>query len=302
MRGKILLTSIIIAAFLGSFVAQWYLTKRGNGDIEMVRSSERIVSLSPSVTETLFELGLGDRVVGVTSFCKYPEEALNLPKVGAYLDPNYEAIVALTPDLVILRKEFEEAKMQLEDLGIRSLTVDHNHIEGILDSFTAIGKQCGTEPRAREVVEDLRDRITRIQEATIGLPKPKVMVSVEREMGTGSIKGVYVAGRDGFYDKMIRTAGGVSVFEDTGIPFPNVSMESIMRADPEIIVDIVPDHEQRDLDEAAMKRDWRKLSEVAAVKNGRVYVLTQDFMVIPGPRFILVIEEFARIIHPEIEW
>ena len=124
MRGKILLTSIIIAAFLGSFVAQWYLTKRGNGDIEMVRSSERIVSLSPSVTETLFELGLGDRVVGVTSFCKYPEEALNLPKVGAYLDPNYEAIVALTPDLVILRKEFEEAKMQLEDLGIRSLTVD----------------------------------------------------------------------------------------------------------------------------------------------------------------------------------
>ena len=302
MRGKILLTSIIIAAFLGSFVAQWYLTRSSDGDIEMVRLYDRIVSLSPSVTETLFELGLGERVVGVTSFCKYPEEALKLPKVGAYLDPNYEAIVALTPDLVILREEFEEAKMQLEDLGIRSLTVDHNSIEGILDSFTAIGKQCGAEPRAREVVEDIRDRMTKIKEAAGELPRLKVMVSVEREMDTGSIKGVYVAGRDGFYDEMIRTAGGVSAFEDTGIPFPNVSMESIMRADPDIIVDIVPNLEQRDLDEAAMKRDWQKLSEVAAVKNGRVYVLTQDFMVIPGPRFILVIEEFARTIHPEMEW
>ena len=302
VRWKILLTLIVILAFAGSFVAQWLLTRSRNDDLNRVVSCERIVSLSPSVTEVLFELGLGERVVGVTSFCKYPAEAEGIRKVGGYLDPNYEAIAVLRPDVVVLREEFEQAKNRLEGLGIRTVTVDHNGIEGIVESFGIIGRQCGAAARAREIAADLKARMEHIRRKTEGQPRPTVMICVERQMGSGSITGVCAAGSDGFYDELIRIAGGVCAFEETGIAFPSVSTEGILNADPDVIIDVIPDLEERNLDEGTVRKDWLGLSGVSAVRNGRVHVLTEDFMVIPGQRFVLIIEKLARIIHPEMEW
>ncbi len=302
MRGKIFLTLIIVLAFAGSFVAQWLLTRNGNElDSDKITGPERIVSMSPSVTEALFELGLGDRTVGVTTFCRYPPEAEKIDKVGGYLDPNYEAIVALKPDLVILRKEFEEAEEKLEGLGIRTLIVDHNNIDGIIESFIRIGRSCGAGTRAKQIVADLKTRMNSLREKTSGQLRPKVLICIEREMGTGSIRRVCAVGKDGFYNEMIRIAGGTCVFEETGIAFPKVSIEGILRADPDIIIDIAPNLAGLNLDEDTVLKDWQMISEVAAVKNNRLHVMTQDFMVIPGPRFIIIIEELAKIIHPELE-
>jgi iron complex transport system substrate-binding protein len=250
----------------------------------------------------LFELGLGERVVGVTSFCKYPPEAERIREVGGYLDPNYEAITALRPDVVVLRKEFGEAEKRLEGAGIRTIVVDHKDIEGIVESFGIIGRECGAVARAGEIAADLRARMELIRGRTEGGATPKVMVCVEREMGSGTISGVIAAGRDGFYDELIRIAGGVCAFRDTGIAFPSVSTEGILNADPDVIIEFVPDLEERNLDEETVRKDWQALEGVSAVRAGRVHVLTEDFMVIPGPRFVRIIEELAGIIHPEMEW
>ena len=128
------------------------------------------------------------------------------------------------------------------------------------------------------------------------------MVSLGRNMGSGRMEDVYIVGRDGFYDEMIRMAGGVNVFDGGSIKFPTVSAEGIMRLNPEVIIDMVPDLADAGLSEEQVAMEWQSLAGVDAVKNGRVHVLAQDYVVIPGPRFILILEAMAHAIHPELAW
>jgi len=137
---------------------------------------------------------------------------------------------------------------------------------------------------------------------TKNLPLLKVLICIEREYGQGSINGVIAVGRDGFYDEILRLSGGKCLFEETGLPFPPVSAESILRANPDIIIDMIPDIEDRGLNRDAVIRDWQALHGVNAVKNNKIYILTQDYLVIPGPRFVMIIEDFAKLIHPEAQW
>ncbi len=258
---------------------------------------ERIVSLAPSITEILFALGLGDRVVGVTRYCDYPPEALSTEKVGGYYDPNYEAMVSLRPDLVILLPEHAEPREQLARLGLRTLVVDHTSIPGILASITTIGETGGAELRAAEIVGDIEARMERVRRNVEALPPSPVLICVGRTMGTGSLDEVYVAGNDGFYSEMLAAAGGVNAYVgDTG--FPIVSTEGILRMNPEVIIDMVPDLEAEGWSKEAIRKEWDTVSGVGAVKNGRVHVFADDFVVIPGPRFVEIVEKMARVIHP----
>jgi iron complex transport system substrate-binding protein len=263
---------------------------------------QRIISLAPSVTEVLFALGLGDRVVGVTQHCRYPAAALAKAKVGDYYQPDYEAILALKPDLVILLPEHEEAQEYLDRLGVKTLMVNHFTIQGILDSILLIGRTCGRAEVAEEMVQEIRERMETIRRRTMSLPAPRVMVSVGRNMGSGGIKDVYVCGQDGFYDQMIELAGGRNALQGGGVKFPIVSGEGILRLNPQVILDVVPDLAERGWKEEKILRQWDLLSQVDAVAHRRVHLLSQGFAVIPGPRFILILEEMARLIHPEVRW
>jgi iron complex transport system substrate-binding protein len=262
----------------------------------------RIVSLAPSVTETLFALGVGDRVVGVTRYCDYPPEAMDRPVIGGYLDLNYEAIVALGPDLVVGIRDSAEALDRLRGLRLATLEVDQHDVSGILDSITTIGEACAVPNRADELADDVRSRIADVTRRTAGLRRPRALVVVDRATGTGSVTTVWAAGPSTFYHELLELAGGSNAIENGFVVYPEVSVEGLLSIDPDVILEVTAELETRGLDRETLRMDWDGLSTLRAVRSGKMYVLDQEYMVIPGPRVAQIIERFAHVLHPDVEW
>ncbi|GAB6187316.1 helical backbone metal receptor [Thermopirellula anaerolimosa] len=259
---------------------------------------QRVVSLSPSITETLFALGVGDRVVGVTDFCRYPPEAADLPKVGGYLNPSAEAVLRLQPDLVIVPAGAQRFEEMFEHFSLPVLTVDHRNLEGVFASFETLGRVFGVEERGRKEAAMLRERLDRVAERWRGRPRPRVLLAIDRTIEENRLRDVYAAGDDGFLDQVIELAGGENAAKHLGVPFPVLSAEGILRLDPEVIVDLVGDMPAADVDREVILSGWKQVREVAAVRTGRVYILS-DVPVVPGPRTPLLVERLARCFHPE---
>lgn len=274
------------------------------------RPPRRIVSLAPSVTQILFELGLGERVVGVTSFCRFPAEARQLPKVGGVLDPDYEAILALRPELVIELIEHEQSLPGLAKLGLPRLVVCHQDVESSLESITTIGRACAAEPQAQRLRKGLEARLHQIQQLTASRPRPAVLLVVDRTWGAGRIEDVYVAGSDGHLNRALHLAGGRNVCASAHVPFPVVSAETILRLKPEVIVDLVFEEAAQRLGQQRIRRDWQQLDRLPAVGAGRVFVVADDRVKLPGPNVVRLVEclagllhpEVAELLHPEIDW
>jgi len=302
MRNRLLLTAAIVLVFAASLLAKRLLGHPGTGPAGRPGPSRRIVSTAPSITETLFALGLGDRVVGVTRFCNYPAEAKDRPRVGGNLDPNFEAVVALRPDLVVTLIENQHSRRAFSKLGIATLPVNHQTIDGILESIPAIGAACGAGQRGEQLAAELRCRMQAIRGKTAALPRWRVMTAVDRTLGCGRLEDVYIAGRDGHLDRLVELAGGRNAYRQGTVRFPVVSTEGILRLNPEVIIDIVPERQAAKLGKETIAADWRQVAEVDAVRNGRVYVLADDRASIPGPAFIRTVEQLARLIHPDVEW
>jgi len=255
----------------------------------------RIVSLAPSITEVLFKLGLGNRVAGVTRYCDYPPEATEKPVVGGYFDVNYEMLLSLEADLVILLTEHQDALDRLEELGIKTLAVDHSRVTGILESVTAIANRSGEKERGVELRLALENRISKIRKGISPSP-PRVLVAVGRLMNKSSGGEIFISGRDGFYDDLIALAGGVNAYREETLKFPAISDEGLVRLDPDIILEMVPDL-AGESDRESLMDLWRSKPGIRAVREGRVNILGEDYVVVPGPRFIDLLEDIAEIIN-----
>ncbi len=301
MYHKLILTAIVLSVFVGSFLAKGRFSDSHRRATEKL-TCERIVSMAPSITETLFALGLGDRVVGVTPFCEYPPEAKEIARIGAYLDPNLEAVLSLDPDLVVMLVENGQTTPALHKLGLNTLTVCHQNVEGTLASITKIGRKCGATDEARELVAGLRARMQRVQRKTAGLPRLRVLFAIERTPGSGTLEDVYIAGAGGYFDKIITLAGGQNAHRDRTVASPVVSAEGIMKMNPQVILDLVVNLDQGRHDPATLLADWQGLARVEAVADGRVHLVEADYFTKPGPRFILLLEDLARMLHPEVDW
>ncbi|GAB6167365.1 helical backbone metal receptor [Thermostilla marina] len=282
-------------------------TTTGTGESAAV--PKRIVSLAPSITETLFALGAGDRVVGVTDYCEYPPEAKRLPTVGGYLTPNLEAIVALKPDLVVVPKGEQSPAEAVERIGLPMLVVENRSVEGVLETFDVLGERLGVPERGRALRRRCEARMQAIARLVEGLPRPKVLITVDRTVDGNRLQDVYAAAQDGYLDHLCTLAGGENVCRATA-RFPIVSAEGILQMNPEIVFDLVGKVAPRsdDTTEQARKRReellaaWQRLDQVEAVRTGRVYLVGPDVTVVPGPRFNELLEFMARRIHPEIDW
>jgi iron complex transport system substrate-binding protein len=259
----------------------------------------RIISLAPSVTEVLFALGLGDRVVGVTSFCRYPPEVARLPKVGGYLDLNLEAIVGLDPDLVVLIQDHDAARARLETLGIPTLQVDQRDLDGILRSIVDIAERCGVGQRGGELVAEIRARLDDVEQRVAGLPRPRTLAVVGREAGSGTLTTVWVAGTETFYDDVIRLAGGVNAAAPSPVLYPELSREGLLHIDPDVILDLLADLDDRGVAAEAAAADWQQLAPLRAARSGRVHLIEHELTVVPGPRVADLVEEVAQALHPE---
>jgi iron complex transport system substrate-binding protein len=253
----------------------------------------RIVSLAPSVTEALFAVGCGGKVVGVTDFCSHPPEVAELPRVGGFLDPNYEQLLLLEPDLVVLMHEHTGVKRFLKQNGIAYRQVDNRSVTSIAEGIRAVGSACGADRRADSLAASLMAAVQVAAGATGA--RPGVLLCVGRQdLGAGSIVQVFVAGGGSFYHELIGAAGGRNVLGDSSGAYPMVSVEAIMRMNPDIIIDVVPSLGSSTVDEVAA--DWDRLADVAAVSSDMVFCLTGSHVSIPGPRLTLLLSELKTTI------
>lgn len=253
----------------------------------------RVVSLAPSTTETLYALGLGDRLVGVCEFCEYPPEARAKPRMGGYYTPNFEVLSETRPDLVILLPEHGPIRDRLRDLRLPMLEVDHRTVTGILDSLLAIGRACGVPERAVALRGELEARMEKLKEAAKGRRRPRVLLSVGRAMNEGSALRIATCGRGGFYDELLEMVGAVNAYEGR-VPYPALSPEGVLALKPDIILEIMPDLKEKGVSEEALLKDWAAIPGVAGM---RVKVIARDYAVIPGPRFVRLLEDLAEAVR-----
>jgi len=263
--------------------------------VEIVSNPQRLISLAPSNTEILFALGLGDRVVGVTDFCDYPEEAKSIEKVGG-MEHNLEKIVALDPDLIVAiggsPAQVEKAT-EMEKLGLTVLVLEPGDIEGIMANIELVGKATGAEKEASELAAQMRKRFDDITARAEGAEsRPKVFFELD---ATDPSK-PYTPGPGSFIDALISLAGGSNVAAGAKMQWAQLSTEEIIAQDPEVIV--LGDANYGVTVEMVKERPgW---SVIAAVKNGAIYPIDDILISRPGPRIIDGLEALARIIHPEL--
>lgn len=254
----------------------------------------RIVSLAPSITEMIYFLGLGDKLVGVTQFSYFPEEAREKPRVGTYTDINVERVVTLDPDLVIATADGntrEDVEM-LEEAGIPVYVVNPRRISQILEAIESVGDVCGVAPRARALVGSLRQRIEKVKEAVRGRERPLVFLVI-------NIKPLMSVNRSTTHHDVIELAGGRNLAEDQPITYPRFSLEEVIRRGPEVII-ISSMGRGGEYEKA--RRQWFRWTAIPAVQNGRVYTINSDLIDRAAPRVVKGLEEMARLIHPEITW
>ena len=263
-------------------------------EVSIDKIPQRIVSHVPSITETLFALDLGERVVGVSDYCNYPPEAGLKPSVGNYFNPSIETIIAQDPDLVITDGYSEGLIPQLESLGVTCVVIDPEDMDGILKSIELVGKVTGTEGRAREVIKSMRDRILRVTTAAEDAPQVRVFYT----FATTNLSNPWTAGPGSFADSLITMAGGENIAANAQSAWVQFSIEALCHADPEVIL-VDASHGTAVMSEEALRAHpaWRELT---AVKQGRVHIIDGDLVNRSGPRIVQGLEEIAKIIHPEL--
>lgn len=252
---------------------------------------QRIVSVAPNVTEILFSLGLGTRVVGVSTYCQFPPEAQKKEKIGGYINPSLEKIIALRPDLVIGAAEGDLKNFvdRLAGLGISVYIINPENVSGVIRSIENIGAVTFTVRGAQQMARTMRVEIETLRKRIQGRPHPRVLHVL-------SLDPLISAGKGTFVDDLIRLAGGQNIAEKATARYPRFSMEEIIRQDPQII--ILSSMRSQD-PMAAERKWWHRWENISAVRLGRIYVLDADLIHRPSPRIVQGLEKMARVIHPE---
>lgn len=259
----------------------------------------RIVSTSPSITETLYALGLGSRVAGVTSFCTYPADARGKTKIGTFLEPDYERILALKPDLVLVFKNPIGVSGRLSALGLRTADVEMDTVESVYASITAIGALTGTSERARALTASLKRDLEVVRLAGSKHAKTKVLFLVGRAPGT--LQSMVGAGPGTFLDQLLRLAGGVNMLAASPIQYPKVSLEQILAEDPDVIIDMGDYAHATGANDARRREElalWKPYGQLRAVRAGRIHAVTASHFVVPGPRMNAAARDFLEFLHP----
>ncbi|MDY6844450.1 MAG: cobalamin-binding protein [Thermodesulfobacteriota bacterium] len=249
---------------------------------------KRIVSLAPSITEILYEIGLEDSIVGVTEYSNYPPRVSTLPKIGTYVNINLERVLELQPDLAIgtadgnVKSDVE----RLNTFGVPIYTTYSKNIQGVMQSIAKIGEITGKKKEAEDLVRDMKGEMSRIRAKSAGSYRPRVVILY-------SISPIITAGSGTFADDLIRIAGGKNISGDSETKYPRYSLESIIVKNPEIIIVTVMGEDKRE------KRGTPEFphiwDNVQAVREKKVYSIDPDIINRPSPRIIMGLKEMVRI-------
>jgi iron complex transport system substrate-binding protein len=262
-------------------------------DVRIAERPERIVSLSPNLTEILYALGAGDRVAANTSYCDYPPEAREKPHVGDTQRPDLERIVALEPDLVLVptASQLQSLVERLDGLGLPTYVAESRDLDGVFRSIERIGDAIGDREAGRDLAARLRARTEAVSSRVGALPAPRVFVVVGDEP-------LFTAGRGTFVDDLVRRAGGASISGDEATEWPQYSAETVIARAPEVIVVPLASHGVSEGGESLPVA----LRETPAARDGRIVRIDGDLLMRPGPRLVDGLEALARALHPEAGW
>ncbi len=282
---------LLLTYFLYSFFNSKGLLK--NLSIVSTGSDQpkRIVSFGPSVTEIIYALGLEDNLVGNTDYCKYPEAAKSIIKIGAHSDINYELLMALNVDTAVVYSWNDKHKAVLDNFGIKYVIINHSSIDGILKSITDIGFEFNKEREASILLDSINRRVD-IATCDKKTYKPRVLIVVHRDIDFGGMSNITVVGNDIYFRDLIDLAGGVNIFKDANAAYPIIDMETVVRSNPDIIIEILVKYNEKDLS----LKNWLKVKDINAVKNGKIYFFNVEDASIPGPRFVDTLEKMTSII------
>lgn len=251
--------------------------------------ADRIVTLVPSVTETLFALGVGAEVVGVSSYDDYPPEVTRLPRVGTFLTPNVEAIAALRPTLVIGRgiSSNEREIRALNALGYETMMIEDDSLSQIEQSIRMIGRRTGKSQQANAIVAGIEASVNDVRMHVRPFPPPRALMLVGHQP-------IVAVGVGTFLDDLLKVAGADNIADVSAQQWPQLSIEYIVAMRPEVILD-----GQMGSDPKAPSHFWDGYPAIPAVKNHRVLGYPEDPTLHPGPRVGVTLEMLAKLIHPE---
>lgn len=294
LKNKALIVMVMVSFVMSGAGLAWArtVTDETGRLVTIDPAPQRIISLAPGITETLYALGLDDKISGVTTYCDWPAAARRKARVGGFTNPSVEKIVSLRPDLILAtadgnRKETIE---QLERLGLPVYVTDPVNTQGVLKSILHIGEITGRRRRARELAENLQKRLNQITRQVRDQKKPRVFFQL-------GLSPMVTAGRGTLINEVIEQAGGINVAGRDLAKYPRYSAEGIIGASPDIII-FAPMVNDKTF--AAVTRFWGKFGDVPAVKNKQIYPIDADLINRASPRIFDAVEIMARIFHSEI--
>ncbi|QQY80257.1 iron complex transport system substrate-binding protein [Keratinibaculum paraultunense] len=254
------------------------------------KAPEKIVSLAPSHTEILFSLGLGDNLVGVTSFCDYPEEAKTKEQVGSFKEINIERIIELEPDMVFQYGPGDESiNNNLKEAGIKVISYEPETIDEVINLIKTVGMITNKTEEAEKVTKEMIDKKNSIVEKTKDVEKVKVFYEIWHDPLTA-------AGPGSFMDELITLAGGDNIAKDADSPYPQFDVEKLIERDPEVYL-AAADMEERSPESIKQRPGYESIT---AIKNDKIYSLEPNIVSRPGPRIVEALELVAKAIHPEL--
>lgn len=257
----------------------------------------RIVSLVPATTEMLYDIGAGNRVVGVGTYDHYPPAVEALPKLGGLLDPNIEQLLALRPDLVIVYETQTELRQRLDRARIPQWSYGIKALGDVSATMRTLGARIGMAAEGNAAADRLDARLAAVRSAVAGRRKPRTLLVFGRE--NGSLRGINASGGYGFLHDLLELAGGTDVLADVKQAAVAMSSEMVLARAPDAIVELHYGSQWTTAQLETERRAWSALPAVPAVRSNRVYLVAGDEFVVPGPRVALVAERLARTLHPD---
>jgi iron complex transport system substrate-binding protein len=257
---------------------------------------QRIVSLSPSVTEILYGIGAWSQVIAVSQFCTYPDDVKNKPRVNGWDKTNLEQVMALKPDFVIgVDAQEPFLRDKLTSLGVRSLFLKSVTLAEIFASIVEIGRATGHEQEAADLAAKTQTEIDGVRKAVADRPHPSVLCVVDRVPGT--IRDLYTATRGSYLDELITIAGGDSIAPVADRGYGKINKEAVLTLNPEVIIDMVQGSKGKFGEDPIAV--WNELGEVRAVRDKRIYSMTDPSVIHPSQFVGNTARVFARALHPE---
>ena len=261
---------------------------------------QRVISMAPNLTESIFEIGAGESLVGVTDFCKYPSQARQRQSCGGWSNPDYEVITRLKPDLILIQGRHQSVRDFSARQGIRVCSIMMDDVESITDGLVILGEILGSRDGATSAVTKFENRLAAIKMDLKSHPvhnPPRVFISLSRR--PGSLSGIMTMVSGSFIDQALTLAGGENIFNDLVHPYSQVSQENVIVREPEFILEIRGDTHMREESRRDLVDDWSGLVSIPAVRNNRIHVLEADYLLIPGPRFPRTVEMIYEVLY---EW